>query len=35
MTEVTSLLRLIMKGQDLETVNDNLLERGLKPLYKE
>ncbi len=25
----------LIKGQDLETVNDNLLERGLKPLYKE
>ena len=23
------------KLQDIETVNDNLLERGLKPLYKE
>ena len=25
----------IMKGESLETVNDNLLARGLKPLYKE
>lgn len=25
----------IMKGESLETVNDNLVARGLKPLYKE
>ena len=25
----------IMKGESLETVNDNLLARGLNPLYKE
>lgn len=25
----------LMKGQNLELVNDNLLERGLKPMYKE
>ena len=25
----------IMKGESLETVNDNLLARGLEPLYKE
>ena len=25
----------LMKGETLETVNDNLVKRGLKPLYKE
>jgi hypothetical protein len=25
----------IMKGEGIETVNDNLLQRGLEPLYKE